>query len=105
MSSTLAARLRSLGFDTAVPSEIGMERATDEAHRLRAARGHRVLITHDVEDFGPIAETWFRRGRSHSGILFAQQPPQLPFDEFVRRVLTMLDRYTAEEFADQVIWL
>jgi hypothetical protein len=88
-----------------VPNEIGMEKAADEAHLERAARERRLLISHDLRDFPLIAEHWYRRGLTHSGILLAEQPPLLSIKVIIARVLAILDSRSAQEFENEVLWI
>lgn len=102
---SLAINLRSRGFDTIVAQEMGMDKASDEEHLRYAARAGRVLITHDLRDFARLAEAWYQRGTSHAGIVLVGQPPFVPYGEILRRLLALLNSRTAEEFANEVIWL
>jgi uncharacterized protein with PIN domain len=102
VNPVLAVTLRSLGYDVLVPEEAGMALSDDEEHLQRAWIEQRVFITHDLGDFRTLAITWNLAGRSHAGILIAAQSPILPFREFVRSVIAVLDSRTADEFIDQV---
>jgi predicted nuclease of predicted toxin-antitoxin system len=97
--------LREHGYGAVAAQEVGMDQATDEEHLRFAAAAGRVLITHDLKDFPRLAQSWYERGEAHAGIVFCGQPPNVPYGEMLRGLLVLLNSRTAEEFADEVIWL
>ena len=101
----IAHDLRAHGFDAVAAIEVGMERATDEGHLRFAATAGRVLISHDLKDFPRLAERWAERGEAHSGVVLTGQWSKGSYGDLLRRLLTLLDSRTAEEFANQVVWL
>lgn len=82
-----------------------MERATDEEHLRYAATAGRVLISHDLKDFPRLAERWVEHGEVHAGIVLTGQQSKASCGDLLHRLLTLLDSRTAEDFANQGVWL
>ena len=101
----LARDLDAHGFDAVAAQDVGMGKATDEEHLRYATSGGRVLITHDLKDFPRLAEQWYERREMHAGIVLVGQPPAVPYGALLRRLLALLNRRTADEFINEVIWL
>ena len=101
----LAADLKTEGYDVVFADEIGMAGALDEEHLRFAAANGRAIVSHDLRDFQVLADNWAERGLSHAGIVLVHQPPRVPYGELRRRMLALLNRRTAEELVDQIVWL
>ena len=101
----LARDLRRHGFDAVHSKEIGYDQAEDEDHRRWAAAAGRVLFTFDLDDYPVLAAQWFEREEAHEGIIISIGPPRLAYGELLRRLLNRLDSFTAEQLANQVLWL
>src|ERR1700687_334501 len=69
----LAAMIRQLGFDCQNAVEAGMLGKTDEEQLLYAAAQGRCLVSFNVRDFAILAQQWAHAGRTHAGIVVAQQ--------------------------------
>jgi predicted nuclease of predicted toxin-antitoxin system len=93
----LAAALREAGYDAVSINEINRKGLADEEQLAFAVAESRALLTHNVQDFGPLAEMCFKQGIPHCGILVARQ-----FDkrELLRRTLQLLDSLTSEQMAN-----
>ena len=105
VDAVLAEDLRRRGFDAVRAAELGLERATDEEHLREATDQGRVLFTYDRVDYLRLDRTWRARGDAHAGIIVSLAPPRLLYGQLLRRLLTLLDRTTADEAVDQLIWL
>jgi hypothetical protein len=95
--------LRPHGYDAVFARELGLERASDDEHLRRASESGRVLFTHDLDDYPALAAEWAARGEAHAGIILV--PPGLSYGEQLRRLLHLLNTYSAEEFVNRVEWL
>ncbi len=105
VDAVLADDLRRRGFDAVRAAELGHERDTDENHLARATTQGRVVFTYDRRDYLMLDHAWKARGDVHAGIIISVAPPRLPFRLVVRRLLTLLDRVTADQAVDQLLWL
>jgi len=101
----LVADLQRHSCDGVAATEIGHQRLSDEEHLVWATREGRVLVTFDLHDIPRLAAEWFHAGREHAGVILCVQPPALSYGELLRRLLALLNRLTAEELRNQVLWL
>jgi hypothetical protein len=98
----LAPRLRELGYDALSTEEAGHKPLSDDDQLAFAASQDRAILTFNIKDFVPLAEGWFYAGRSHWGIIVAQETPK---GELLRRTLNLLQTLSAEELRDTVRFL
>jgi hypothetical protein len=99
----LVVDLRQRGFTAVTARELGMERASGDAHlRTATSLGH-VLFTHDYDDYPVLAIEWAARGESHAGIILASR--RISCGETLRRLLHLVDSVTADEFVNRVEWI
>ena len=82
--------------------EAGNIAAADERQLDYAAGGSLALLTHNRTDFERLATQYFQEGRHHAGIIIAVR--RMPHD-ILRRLLTLLNKTTADEIADNVWYL
>lgn len=79
----LAEHLRRAGHAARTARDLGMERASDDAHLSLAARAGWILVTHNAKDFILLHAAWRRWAREwgaeahHAGIL-VMIPPVSP---------------------------
>ncbi|HSR67220.1 MAG TPA: DUF5615 family PIN-like protein [Acidobacteriota bacterium] len=102
VSIVIAEILRSRGFDVATVRDRGKLGLHDEQQLRLASSENRVLVTHNRVDFERLATEWFSRQETHSGIVVAtrRQP-----GEVSRRLLELLDRFTADEWRNQILYI
>lgn len=93
----LAAALRETGYDAISVAEAGRKGFTDEDQLAHATVEQRAIFTHNVQDFAPLAETYFFQRVRHYGIIVARRFEK---GELLRRTLALLDGLTAESLAD-----
>lgn len=98
----LAPKLRELGYDALSTEEAGNKHLSDDAQLAFATSQERAILTFNIKDFVPLAEEWFYAGRSHWGIIVAQETPK---GELLRRTLGMLHSLTAQDLRDTVRFL
>ena len=76
------------------------------AIRLQLSWAHeqgRVLFTHNVGDFCRLHDQFLREGKSHAGIVVAEQGASV--GERLRRLLKLNDARTAEEMRNRLEFL
>ncbi len=101
--SDIAARsLRSRGYRVLTTQETMRKRATDTDQLAYAASQNLTVVTHNRVDFEQLAAKYFSEGRDHAGIIIAVRRPVA---EIVLRLLKVLDRFTADEIKNQLIYI
>ncbi len=93
----LAEALRQAGYDAVSVSELGRRGLSDEEQLMLSAAEGRAIITHNVQDFAPLAELYFERNLPHAGIIAARQFEK---GELLRRVLHLFAALTADDLAN-----
>lgn len=97
----LATLARARGFSVQTTVEVGRRGTTDEGQLAYAAEQRLTLLTHNRDDFERLAREWLAAGSHHAGILIAVRRP---VHEIARRLLVILNRVTAEEIDDQMLY-
>ena len=90
--------LRSRGMDVISAGEAELLGQTDEAQLSWANEQGLVLFTHNVGDFCRLHGQFLHEGKTHTGIVVAEQGPSV--GERLRRLLKLSDARTAEEMRD-----
>ena len=98
----LAKVLRERGHDVVAAADVGHVAWTDPDHFRFAIETGRVLVSHNIRDFVPIARATLQEGGSFPGLLVGEQ---LPFGALLRRVLRFLTRVDEDAARDRVLWL
>ena len=98
----VASALRLRAFDVVSAHEVGQWALSDEGQLVYAAGEQRTLFTFNTADDLKLHMAWLKQGQSHSGIIVSDQ---LPVGETARRLLILLNRVTADEMKNQVLWL
>jgi predicted nuclease of predicted toxin-antitoxin system len=93
----LAAVLREAGYDAVSVTEAGRKGFSDEEILAHAIAEGRAVLTHNIQDFAPLAETYFLQAIEHLGIIVARQFEK---GELLRRTLALLDTLTPESLAN-----
>lgn len=77
-------------------------RLPDEEVLALAAEQERIVITHNVRRFAPIARSWSEAGRSHRGLILVTLP-HTDYGAILRRLERVFaDRVDEEEWIDRV---
>lgn len=101
--SVLVSRLvRARGFTTLTTHEAQQNGAPDAGQLEFATERGMAILTHNRSDFERLAHDYINGGKQHHGMIIAVRRP--PY-ELARRVLTVLNRFTADEMIDQVLFL
>lgn len=93
----LAAALRSAGYDAISVTEAGYKGLSDDEILNEATAVGRAVLSHNIQDFAPLAEAYFFQNRSHAGIIVARQFEK---SELLRRTTALLATLTAEALAN-----
>jgi hypothetical protein len=78
---------------------------SDEAQLIFAAEKGMALLTYNIQHFVPLAEAWYLARREHAGIILSEQFNQRQFGELLRRVLRLLNHWSADEIQNQIVFL
>jgi len=62
----LVEALRQAGYDAVSVSELGRKGLSDEEQLAYAVSEGRAIITHNIQDFAPLAEIYFQQHRPHA---------------------------------------
>lgn len=103
VSVFVAQLLHPHGFDVLTTREAQNLGASDAAQLNFATTQQRTILTHNRGDFERLHEATLREQSHHAGILIANRRPS-DF-ELARRILVVLDAFTAEEMTDQLLYL
>ncbi len=94
--------LNAKGFDALTVRDAGQLRASDNAQLVYAVSQQRTLVTHNRGDFEALIQTYFETGQRHCGVILAvRRPPQ----DIAKRLLTILNKVTADEMDNQVRYI
>jgi hypothetical protein len=100
MDGDLVRGLRSRGVDVVTAADVGMIRRKDEEHLSRATLRSRAWYSFNVGDYHEIHTAWTATGRSHAGIILAQQK-RYSTGEQIRRLLRLIGSVTGEAMCDR----
>jgi len=104
MDGDLVRALRSRDIDVVTDADAGMIRRNDEEHLSLAAVQGRALYSFNVRDYHQIHTGWIAAGRSHTGIILAQQKRYSIRDQ-IRRLVRLMGLLTGEAMRDRVEFL
>lgn len=93
----LAEALRQAGYDTVTVTDLKRRGLSDVEQLAFAANAGRAIITHNVQDFAPLAMHYFEQERPHAGIIAARQMEK---GQLLRRTLALLETVTPETLAN-----
>jgi len=93
----LATALRQAGYDAVSVDEMGRKGLADEDQMAFAAAEGRAILTHNIQDFAPLAAIYFEQGITHPGIIVARHFEK---GELLRRTLALLGSLTPEQLAN-----
>ena len=101
----LAVDLRSRGYDVLTTEEAGLDTATDEEQLAFATSERRAILTFNIRDFAPLHIRWLAAGQPHSGIIVSRQLGSRQYGAILRRVLGLLNHFTADELTNNIVHL
>lgn len=103
VSVLLAELLRSRGFDVLCTREAHNLGLSDRAQLLFATSQGRGILTHNRHDFEALHRALLADQRSHAGIIIANR--RASDAELSRRVLKVLNLFTADELKNQLLYI
>lgn len=104
MRRALIRALRTRGADVTTALEAGMIECDDKEHLDYATTQGRVLYSFNVGDFYGLHLAYLAEGKSHAGMILAQQQ-RYSVGEQMRRLLKLVTTKSAEDMKNQVEFL
>jgi predicted nuclease of predicted toxin-antitoxin system len=101
----LATDLRGRGYDVLTTQEVGKDTASDEEQLAFATTEHRAILTFNIRDFAPLHLARQAAQRSHAGIIVSQQLGGREYGLLLKRMLRLLNHFTAEEMVGNFVHL
>jgi len=102
VSVVVAKLLRTRGYSALTTQEAGQVGRSDAEQLAFATERQMAILTHNRDDFAALAGQYHSVARIHCGIIIAVRRP--PY-EIARRLLALMDRVTAEETDNQVLYI
>ncbi len=103
VSVFVAELLRSHGFDVLTTREAQQLGNSDAAQLQYAVEHQRAVLTHNRVDFEQLHAEALETQQLHPGILAANR--RASDFELARRIMTLLNRFTADEVVNQLLYL
>ncbi len=98
----IAKIVQSHGFKALTTQDVGRKGASDSEQLEFASKEGYAILTHDRVDFEELAAEYFAMGKNHCGIvILADNSPQ----EIARRMISVLNDFTADEMINQIIYI
>ncbi len=95
----LASALKETGYDVVTVNELNRKGLTDETQLQFSIAENRLILTHNIQDFVPLAVQLFEQSIAHPGILVARQYNK---GVLISRTLALLESTTPEQLANTV---
>ena len=105
VTALLAPALRRRGYVAQSCVEADTLGWDDEEHLVYATERGMALMTSDASDFIPILKRWYASKREHAGIILAPEFSRRQMGVLLRWTLRLLDRLTADELHNNVVYL
>ena len=99
----LAVALRQRGYDVMTTTDAGLLEASDEEQLVYAASQQRALVTHNIMHFPGVHAAWVETSREHWGVIILIGHSAV--SAWLRRMENMLNRFSAEELQNQLLFL
>jgi hypothetical protein len=104
MSHSLVNGLRARRVDVITALDVGMIERSDLDHLEYATRYGRTLYSFNVADYCRLHRDFIAKGKSHSGIILAQQQRHSVGDQ-MRRLLRLVSCRTPQEMMNHIEFL
>lgn len=101
---SLVSALRLRGVDVETANEAGLRDASDPEQLAHAATQERVLYSFNVRDFMILHHAYLAEGKTHAGIILAQQQ-RYNVGEQMRRLLKLVQMNSAERLQNTIEFL
>ena len=101
-NTVVASMLRGEGIHAETVSGLGRKSLSDDQQLRFAVENESPIVTHNRVDFEQLAVQYFDNNTNHYGIVISSlKPPREIADE----LLKVLDRFSADELMNQVIYI
>ncbi len=98
----IAELLRAQNFQAVSANEIGRKGKSDAEQLKYAVSESYVILTHNRVDFEELAQDYFFDNLTHHGIIISvQRPPH----EITKKLLEVLNDFTADEMINQIVYI
>ncbi len=98
----IAELLRAQNFQAVSVSEVGRRGKSDAEQLEYAVSKNYAILTHNRVDFEELAQDYFFDNLTHYGIIISvQRPPR----EIKERLLDILNKFTADEMINQIVYI
>ncbi len=104
VSKQLAKDLRERGYEAASASDLEHEDWKDNQHLAYAAEHQMAVLTFDKQ-FPKAADEFYESGKEFWGIIISPEYGDKEYGTLLRWTLTMLDKVTADELRNAVVYL
>lgn len=102
VSVLVAVLLRAKGFDAVTTRDEKMLTQPDPAQLAHAVSLERCILTHNRLDYEQLHQTYISQELPHFGIVISSQ--RTPY-EIAQRLAVLLNALTADEFANQLLYI
>jgi acetolactate synthase regulatory subunit len=100
ISNEIVENLRQRGFDVLCARDTQRLSLADDAQLAFAVAQERAIVTHNRHDFEKLHKHYLENKLPHWGIIIAKRRRDSTI--VVRKLLALLDSFTAEEFREQL---
>ncbi len=98
----LVAPLRARGYAAYCVRDLGLLHNSDSEQLAFAAQRGWTLVTHNVKHFQLLHTHWIAEGKTHAGIIVSKR---MEIRRVLAALLNVLDRFSAEEMQNQLLYL
>ena len=98
----VAEAMRLRGFDVVSVFEAGLCGLDDSEQLAHAATEHCAIVTFNIADYVKLHLEYLASGKEHYGIILSEQ---ISIGEIIRRLLALLNKFTADELKNNLWWL
>lgn len=106
VTGELAPAIRARGFEAESAIEVSLLNADDKTQLAYAAEQGMAILTYNARDFLQLAKQYAEMNESHAGIIISsEQFSRQRFGELLHRVLRLMNRLTADEMNNRIIYL
>jgi len=102
VSRLIAKLLQARGYDAITTHDEDMLGQDDPSQLAHAISIGRCIITHNRVDFELLHSEYMTTGKNHYGVILATR--RSPY-EVTRRLVVLLNTYTADEFENQLFYI
>lgn len=103
ISNEIVENLRQRGFDVLCARDAQRLSLADEAQLAFAVGQERAIVTHNRHDFESLYRRYLEQKLPHWGIIIAKR--RRDSSVVVRKLLAILDSFTADEFREQLRYI